>query len=47
MCVWDLGLPMCGGLTVLDPESSTIQRNSIVGLGLALLEVVGHCEGGQ
>lgn len=42
-----LGLPMCGSLSVLDPESSTIQRCSLVGLGLALLEVVGYCEVGQ
>jgi hypothetical protein len=38
---------MCGGLTGFEPESSTIRRNSLIGLGVALLEKVGHCKSWQ
>jgi hypothetical protein len=34
------------GLNMLCPGSSTIRRNSLVGIGVALLEEVCHCGGG-
>jgi hypothetical protein len=36
----------CGGLNMLIPGSGTIRRCGLVGVGVALLEEVCHCEGG-
>jgi hypothetical protein len=36
----------CGGLNMLGPGTSTIRRCN-PGVGVALLEEVCHCEGGQ
>ena len=38
---------VCCGLNMLDPESGTIRRCGLVGVGVALLEEVCHCGVGQ
>jgi hypothetical protein len=38
---------MCGGLNMLGPGGDTIRRCGIVRVGMALLEEVCHCGGGQ
>jgi hypothetical protein len=37
----------CGGLNMLGPGSGTIRRCGLVEVGVALLEDVCHCGGGQ
>ena len=37
----------CDGLNMLGPGSGTIRRCGLVGVGVALLEEVCHCGGGQ
>jgi hypothetical protein len=36
-------LGMCGSLNMLGPESGTIRRCGLVGVGVASLEEVCHC----
>ena len=38
---------LCGGLNMLGPGSDTIRKCGLVGVGVALLEEVCHCQGGQ
>ena len=40
LCVY---ISLCGGLNILGPESGTIWRYGLVGVGVALLEWVCHC----
>ena len=35
----------CGGLSMLDPESGTVRRHDVVGMGVALEKEVCHCGG--
>ena len=39
-------IPPCGGLNMLGPGSDLIRRYGLVGVGVALLKEVCHCEGG-
>ena len=39
-------LPHYGDFNMLGPESDTIRRCGLVGVGMALLEEVGHCKVG-
>jgi hypothetical protein len=43
---WYLGLAACGGLNVLDPESGTVRKWGLLGVGASLLEELCHCGGG-
>ena len=42
-----LHVTRCGGLNTLGPESGTIRRCGLVGVGVALMEEVYHYRSGQ
>jgi hypothetical protein len=46
-CLGQCCIGNCGGLNILVPETGTIWRCGLVGVGIVLLEEICHCRSGQ